>query len=109
MSGLSLAADLGSLPAEAHQPRKFEFPYKVSIKYHVNECLAILAESGSETTSEALKIQNFPGGACPHTPLVGACFARTFYIDTSTSATNGLSTSYLLPTPLLCSDGKYAG
>ena len=49
---------------------------------HVNECLAILAESGSETTSEALKIQN---------------------IDTSISATNGLSTSYLLPTPL-CTD-----
>jgi len=68
--------------------------------YHVNECLAILAESGSETTSEALKIQNFPGGACPQTPLVGACIARTFYIDTSMSATNGLSTSYLLPTPL---------
>ena len=64
--------------------------------YHVNECLAILAESGSETTSEALKIQNLPGGACPQTP----CFARTFYIDTSISATNGLSTSYLLPTPL---------
>ena len=61
--------------------------------YHVNECLAILAESGSETTSEALKIQNFPGGACPQTPLVGACFACTFYIDTSISATNGLSTS----------------
>jgi len=69
--------------------------------YHVNECLAILAESGSEITSEALKIQNFPGGACPHTPLVGACFIRTFYIDTSISA-NGLSTSYLLPTPLKC-------
>jgi len=54
-----------------------------------------VAESGSETTSEVLKIQ-----ACPQTPLVGACFARTFYIDTSISATNGLSTSYLLPTPL---------
>ena len=40
--------------------------------YHVNEFLAILAESGSETTSEALKIQNFPRGACPQTPLVGA-------------------------------------
>jgi len=40
------------------------------------------------------------GGACPQTPLVGAHFARTFYIDTSISATNGLSTSYLLPTPL---------
>jgi len=26
MSGPSLAADLGSLPAEAHQPRTFEFP-----------------------------------------------------------------------------------
>jgi len=38
------------------------------------------------------------GGACPHTPLVGVCF--TFYIDTSISATNGLSTSYLPPTPL---------
>ena len=33
--------------------------------YHVNVCLAILAESGSETTSEALKIQNFPGGGMP--------------------------------------------
>ena len=68
--------------------------------YHVNECLAILAESGLETTAEAQKIQNFPGGACPQTPLVGVCFARTLYIDTSISATNGLSTSYLLPTPL---------
>ena len=68
--------------------------------YLVNECLAILAESGSETTSEALKIQNFLGGARPQTPLVGVCFAHTFYIDTSISATNGLSTSYLLPTPL---------
>ena len=65
--------------------------------YYVNECLTILAESGSETTSEALKIQNFPGGACPQTPLVGA---STFYNDTSISANNGLSTSYLLPTPL---------
>ena len=36
----------------------------------------------------------------PSDPLVGVCFARTFYIDTSISATNGLSTSYLLPTPL---------
>jgi len=59
--------------------------------YHVNECLAILAESGPETTSEVLKIQNFPGaggrggGECPQTPLVGACFAHTFYIDTSIS------------------------
>ena len=68
--------------------------------YHVNECLAILAESGSETTSEALKIQNFPGGACPQTPLAGACFARTLDTNISISATNGLSTSYLLPTPL---------
>jgi len=32
MSGSSLAADLGSLAAEAQQPRTFEFPYKVSIK-----------------------------------------------------------------------------
>jgi len=32
MSGPSLAADLGSLPAEAHRPRPFEFRYKVSIK-----------------------------------------------------------------------------
>jgi len=63
---------------------------------HVNECLAILAESGSETTSEALKIQKFSwgGGACPQTPLVGVCLARTFYIDTSIFATNGLSTSH---------------
>jgi len=68
--------------------------------YHANECLAILAESASETTSEVLKIQNFPRGTCPQTPLVGVCFARTFYIDTSISATNGLSTSYLLPIPL---------
>jgi len=74
MSGPSLAADLGSLPAEAHQTRTFEFPKRsfgkkvvVNRSYHVNERLAILAESGSETTSEALKIQNFPGGACPHT------------------------------------------
>jgi len=37
--------------------------------YHVNECLAILAESGSETTSEVLKIQNFPGwGGMPPDP-----------------------------------------
>jgi len=36
--------------------------------YHVNECLALLAESGSETTSEALKIQNFPGGRAPRPP-----------------------------------------
>jgi len=107
MSGHSLAADLGSLPAETIQPRTFEFPNRsfgnkvvVNRSYHVNECLAILAESGSETTSEALKIQNFPGEACPQTPLVGACFAHTFYIDTSTSAINGLYTSYLLPTPL---------
>jgi len=28
------------------------------------------------------------------------CVRCTFYIDTSISATNGLSTSYLLPTPL---------
>jgi len=68
--------------------------------YHVNECLAILAENGSETTSEALKNSKFSWGACSQTSLVGACFARTFYIDTSISATNGLSTSYLLPTPL---------
>ena len=171
MSDPSLAADLGSLPAEAHQPRKRSFgkkkvvvnrsfqpswfekwpwlhyienddavvylytvyimycQYKVNnyIKvyihvsiimcsliismvqfnqtaetYHVNECLAILAESGSETTSEleVLKIQNFPGGTCPQNPLVGACFAHTLYIDTSISATNGLSTFHLLPTPL---------
>ncbi len=31
------------------------------------------AEIGSETTS---KKQNFPGRACPQTPLVSACFAR---------------------------------
>jgi len=36
---------------------------------HVNECLAILAESGSETTSEALKIQNFPGWGDAPRPL----------------------------------------
>jgi len=36
--------------------------------YHVNECLAILAESGSETTSEVLKIINFPGGMPPDPP-----------------------------------------
>ena len=36
---------------------------------HVNECLAILAESGSETTSEALKIQNsFLGEHAPTHP-----------------------------------------
>ena len=68
--------------------------------YHVNECLAILAESGLETTSEALKIQNFPGGGMHPDPLVGACFARTLDTNTSISATKGLSTSYLLPTPL---------
>ena len=69
MSGPSLAADLGSLPAKVHQPRTFEFPKRsfgkkgvVNQSYHINEYLAILAESGSETTSEALKIQNFPGG-----------------------------------------------
>ena len=33
----------------------------IKLQKHVIECLAILAESGSETTSEALKIQNFPG------------------------------------------------
>jgi len=50
--------------------------------YHVNECLAILADSGSETTSEALKIKNFPGGGMPPDPptVVGACFARTYII-----------------------------
>jgi len=72
--------------------------------YYVNECLAIglLAESGSETTSEVLKVQNFPGGACPQTPPSRCvlCTHINFYIDTSISATNGLSTSYLLPTPL---------
>ena len=36
--------------------------------YHVNECLAILAESGSETTSEALKIQIFLGEHAPRPP-----------------------------------------
>jgi len=82
MSGHSLAADLGSLLAEAHQPRTFRnrsFGNKVVVNrsYHVNECLAVLAESGSETTSEALKIQNFPGGACPQTPLVGTCVLCT--------------------------------
>jgi len=94
-----------TVPVEAHQPRTFEFLNRsfrnkvVVNRSYINECLAILAESGSKTTSEALKIQNFPGGACPQSPLVGACFARTFYIDTSTSAINCLYT-YLLPTPL---------
>ena len=36
--------------------------------YHANECLAMMAESGSETTSEVLKIQNFPGGHAPRPP-----------------------------------------
>ena len=70
----------------------------VQFNQTVNECLAILAESGSETTSKNSK---FSWVGCPQTPLVGACFARTLYTDTSIFATNGLSTSYLLPTPLV--------
>jgi len=32
--------------------------------------------------------------------MLVVCVAHTLYIDTSISATNGLYTSYLLPTPL---------
>jgi len=38
MSDPSLAADLGSLPAEAHQPRTFEFP-KLREKVVVKCCI----------------------------------------------------------------------
>jgi len=40
-----------------------------------------LAETGSKSTSEELKIKKFDGGACPQTHLVSACFARTLYTN----------------------------
>ena len=39
----------------------------------------------------------FLGGACPHTPLVSVCFARTLC---NPYVANGISTFYLLPTGL---------
>ena len=38
-----------------------------------------LAETGSKSTSEELKMLNFSGGTSSQTPLVSACFARTLY------------------------------
>ena len=93
----------------SHQPSEFKFPKREFCLQTKVKCLSQgswlkpamgSAETGSETTSEELKIQNCSRGAYPKTPQVSACFARTLYTFIFQDVANGLSTFYLLPTGL---------
>ena len=83
----------------SHQPSEFpkrEFCLQTKVKRSSQgswlKPAMELAETGSETTSEELKIQNCSRGAYPKTPQVSACFARTLYTFIFQDVANGLST-----------------